>query len=72
MQAVEPGTCILGEYRDTAWMCRDGIRKAKAQLELKLGRDVKNHKSFYRYTVQERHGPVRRPKSGQRAGTLLL
>ncbi|KAK4806903.1 LOW QUALITY PROTEIN: hypothetical protein QYF61_012624 [Mycteria americana] len=43
------------EYRDSAWMCRDGIRKAKAQLELNLARDVKNNKKgFYRYIGQKR------------------
>lgn len=57
-QAVEPGTRILGKYRDTAWMCWDGIRKAKAQLDLNLVMDAKNNKGLYRYTVQERHGPV--------------
>ncbi|KAK4810175.1 hypothetical protein QYF61_010948 [Mycteria americana] len=37
------------EYRDAAHMCRDGVRKAKAQLELNLARDAKNNKgSFYR------------------------
>ena len=31
-------------------MCRDKIRKAKAQMELNLARDVKNNKKgFYRY-----------------------
>ena len=35
-------------------MCRDRIRKAKAQLELNLARDVKNNKGFYRYVDQKR------------------
>lgn len=35
-------------------MCRDGIRKAKAQMELNLARDVKNNKSFFRYIGQKR------------------
>jgi len=40
-------------YRDTAQECRDGIRKAKEQLELNLARDVKNYKKgFYRYASQ--------------------
>jgi len=30
------------EYRDAAQLCRDGIRKAKAQLELNVARDAKN------------------------------
>jgi len=41
------------EYRDAVWMCRDGIRKAKAQMDLNLARDVKNKKGFYRYIVQK-------------------
>jgi len=36
-------------------MCRDGIRKPKAQLELNLARDAKNSKNgFYRYIGQNR------------------
>ena len=35
-------------------MCRDGVRKAKAQLELNLARDAKNKKGFYRYVSQKR------------------
>ncbi|KAK4810519.1 LOW QUALITY PROTEIN: hypothetical protein QYF61_004482, partial [Mycteria americana] len=43
------------EYRDTAWMCRDGIRKAKAQLELNMARDEKNYKKgFYRYVEKKK------------------
>ncbi|KAK4818023.1 hypothetical protein QYF61_004147 [Mycteria americana] len=36
------------EYRDTARLCRDGVRKAKAQLELNLARDTKKNRGFYR------------------------
>jgi len=43
------------EYRDTARLCRAGVRKAKAQLELTLARDAKNsEKDFYRYISQKR------------------
>ncbi|PKU32216.1 rna-directed dna polymerase from mobile element jockey-like [Limosa lapponica baueri] len=42
------------EYRDAAWLCRDGVRKAKAWLELHLARDTKNKKGFYRYVSQKR------------------
>jgi len=42
------------EYRGADWMCRDGIRKAKPQLELYLARDAKNNKGFYRYVAQKR------------------
>ena len=43
------------EYRDTAQLCRDGVRRAKAWLELNLARDAKNNKAgFYRYMIQKR------------------
>ena len=46
-----PGKTI----RDAARLGRDGIRKAKAQLELNLARDAKNNKKgFYRYVSQKR------------------
>ena len=32
------------EYRDAAWMCRSGIEKAKAQMELNLVSNVKHNK----------------------------
>lgn len=32
------GRVFLEEYRDTAWLCRDAVRKATAQLELNLAR----------------------------------
>lgn len=36
------------KFRNIAWACRDGVSKAKAQLDLRLARDVKsNRKSFY-------------------------
>ena len=36
-------------------MCRDRIRKAKAQKELNLARDVKNNKKgFFRYIRRKR------------------
>jgi len=41
--------------RDAARLCRDGIRKAKAQLEMNLARDAKkSEKGFYRYVIQKR------------------
>ncbi|KFQ62398.1 hypothetical protein N334_02973, partial [Pelecanus crispus] len=43
------------EYREDAQLCREGVRKAKAQLELNLARDIKNNKKgFYRYVNQKR------------------
>jgi len=41
-------------YRDTARLCRVGVRKAKAGRELNLARDAKNNKGFYRYVSQKR------------------
>jgi len=39
----------LEESREAVWMCRDRNRKAKVQMELNLGRDVRNKKKgFYR------------------------
>ena len=36
-------------------MCKDRIRKAKAQMEMNLARDVKdNKKGFYRYIGRRR------------------
>ena len=35
------------EYRAVVRACRDRIRKAKAQMELNLARDVKDKKVFY-------------------------
>ena len=46
-------TC--GEYRDAVWTCREGIRKAKAQMELNLVRNFKKYKKgFYRYIGQKK------------------
>jgi len=43
------------EYRDAAWLCRDGVRRAKAQLELNSARNAKNNKKgFYSYVSQKR------------------
>ncbi|KAK4824510.1 hypothetical protein QYF61_015908 [Mycteria americana] len=49
------GQVTWEEYRGAAHLCRDGVRKAKAQLELSLVRDAKNNKKgFYRYVSQKR------------------
>lgn len=34
-------------YRNTAWLCRDRVRKAMARLELNLARDKKNNKRAF-------------------------
>jgi len=44
------GLASWKEYREATRLCRDGVRKAMAQLELNLARDVKNNKKgFQRY-----------------------
>ena len=43
------------EYRAIVRVCRDRIRKAKAQMELNLVRDATdNKKGFYRYIGRRR------------------
>lgn len=43
------------EHRDTAWLCRNGVRKAKAQLDLNLARNTKTNKTgFYRCVSQKK------------------
>ncbi|KFZ53140.1 hypothetical protein N338_13083, partial [Podiceps cristatus] len=49
------GQVSWDEYRDVVRLCRDGVRKAKARLELNLARDAKNNrKGSYRYLNQRR------------------
>ena len=44
------GQATWGDYREVAKVCREEVRKAKAQLELRLPTEVKeNKKSFYKY-----------------------
>ncbi|KAK4818026.1 hypothetical protein QYF61_004150 [Mycteria americana] len=60
------------EYRDTAQMCRDGVRKAKVQLELNLARDAKNNKKgFYRYINQKRKVKESLPPLMNKNGDLV-
>jgi len=43
------------EYRDAARLCRDGVWRARVQLELNVARDAKNNKKgFYRSVSQKR------------------
>jgi len=43
------------EYRDAAQLCRLGVRRAKAWMELNLARDAKNKDmGFYKYDSQKR------------------
>ena len=49
------GCVFWEEYRAVVSVCRERIRKAKAQMELNLVRDVKdNKKGFYRYIGRRR------------------
>ncbi|KFW69345.1 hypothetical protein AS28_06177, partial [Pygoscelis adeliae] len=49
------GQVCWEEYRDAARLCRGGVRKTKARLELNLARDARNKKKgFYRYVSQKR------------------
>ncbi|KFP48157.1 hypothetical protein N323_05833, partial [Cathartes aura] len=55
-----------------AWECREGIRKAKAQLELNLARDVKNNKKVQRTTKEdERNYTPQMSKTGDLATTNM-
>lgn len=40
-------------YRDSAWACKDGVRKDKTHLELKLLRDVKANKKVSSISTSE-------------------
>jgi len=44
------GQATCEEYRNVVRVCRDATRKAKAQLELKMARDVKNNKKGFSTT----------------------
>ena len=49
------GQAIRGDYKEVAKVCREEVRKAKAQLELRLATAVKeNKKSFYKYISGKR------------------
>ncbi|KFQ42915.1 hypothetical protein N333_08226, partial [Nestor notabilis] len=64
------GQATWEDYTNAVWEARDQVRKAKAQLELYLARDVKsNRKDFYRYVANERQGrdnvgPLRKLSGG--------
>lgn len=52
---LKQGYMVWEEYKDAVQTCRDGIRKAKAQMESKLIKDVKNkEKRFCSYIGQKR------------------
>ena len=59
------------EYSGVIRMCRGGTRKAKAQMELNLARDVKNNKKgFYRYIGRRRQAKESVPSLINETGEL--
>ena len=65
------GRVTWEEYRDAVRTCRRRIRKAKAQVELNLVRDVKNNKkTFYRYIGQKRQAEMGIPSLVNLKGEL--
>jgi len=64
------GQVFWEEYRGAAWLCRDGVRKAKAQLN--LARDARNSKKgFYRYVSQKRKVNKSIPPLMSKTGKLV-
>ena len=61
------------EYRDTATgLCRDGVRKARAQLKLSFARGTKrNKRGFYRYINWKRKVQVGIPSLVSNTGGLI-
>lgn len=53
------------KYRDLVRACRDAKRKAKANLELNLVREVKDNKGFFKYLNSKKEDYR---KSGSAAG----
>jgi len=61
------GQVCWEEYRDAARLCRDEVRRAKAQLELNLARNAKNNnKGLYRYVSQKMKAKESVPLYGER------
>lgn len=48
------GHAAWEKYRDSVQIYRDGVRKAKAQVELNLAKDAKNIRGFHRYINQKK------------------
>ncbi|MFV1168848.1 hypothetical protein QMK97_29500, partial [Klebsiella pneumoniae] len=70
-QLWKQGRVTWEEYRDAVRTCRRRIRKAKAQVELNLARDVKNNmKAFYRYIGQKRQAEMGIPSLVNLKGEL--
>ncbi|GAB0209887.1 hypothetical protein GRJ2_003454400 [Grus japonensis] len=49
---------VIEDYKNLARACRDAVRKAKAQLELKLARGVKNNKKGFFSLTRSLQGQV--------------
>ncbi|KFP99488.1 hypothetical protein N329_04107, partial [Haliaeetus albicilla] len=61
------------DYRDATQLCRDGVRKAKAQPELNLARDAKNNKKgFYRYVSRKRKVKESVPPTVSKTSKLIM
>lgn len=56
---VKLGDMPWEEYRDAIWMCRDGIKKAKAETVLNLARLMKNTMKEFCSTLTRRERPNR-------------
>ena len=54
IQALEAGTRGLRRLQDAICICRDGIRKAKVEMEPNFIRDVENSKAFFRNIGQKK------------------
>jgi len=46
-QAVGRGASTIEAYKEAARQCREGVRKAKDQLELNLARSAKKNKKGF-------------------------
>jgi len=66
------GQVLWEEYRDTDQLCTNGVRRAKARLELNLARDTKNNKKgFYRYVSQKKMVKERVPLLMSKYGNFV-
>jgi len=66
------GQVCWQEYRNAAQLCRDGVSRSKAQLELKLARNAKiNKKGFYRYVSLKRKVKESIPPPKSKTGNLV-
>ena len=55
LRPSEEGQATQEDYKDVVRLCREKIRRAKAQLELNLATAIKdNKKCFYKYISNKR------------------